>query len=96
MLPWRHNAALSPMGHSHVNVEAKGPYKLQQGLTHRHSHLEVSTGMAGERVATFIPNMCLKDRIPLRQGSPLSGDASVSQGALYRLPLRPQAGEDVF
>lgn len=61
MLPWRHNAALSPIGHSHVNVEAKGPYKLQQGLTHRHSHLEVSTGMAGEGVATFIPNMCLKD-----------------------------------
>lgn len=84
MLPWRLNAALSPMGHSHVNVEAKGPYKLQQGLTHRHSHLEVSTGMAGEGVAMFIPNICLKDRIPLSQGLPLSGDACNVPGSFVQ------------
>lgn len=68
-------AVLSPVGHSHVNVEAKGPYKLQQGLTHRHSHLEVSTGTDGEGVAVFISNTCTKERIPPSQGAPLSGEA---------------------
>lgn len=70
MLPWRHNAALSPMGHSHVNVEAKGPYKLQQGLTHRHSHLEVSTGMAGEGCYVH------SQHVPQRQDATVSGLAS--------------------
>ena len=63
------------MGHSHVNVEAEGPYKFQQGFTHRHSHLEASTGTVGEGVAVLISNTCTKDRIPLSRGSPLSGDA---------------------
>lgn len=75
MLPWRLYAALSPIGHSHVNVEAKGPYKLQQGFTHRHSHLEISTRTAGKGVAVFIFSTCTKDRIPVSQGSPLNGDA---------------------
>lgn len=86
MLPWRLYAALSPMGHSHVNMEAKGPYKLQQGFTHRHSHLEVSTGTAGEGVAMFISRTCTKDRIPLSQGSPLSGDGCNASWSLADCP----------
>lgn len=70
MLPGRPCVSLSPMGHSRVHVEAKGPHELQQGLTHRHSHLEVSRGEAGEASAVCIPHTWTKGRIPLCQRSP--------------------------
>lgn len=97
MLPRRLYAALSPVGHSHVNVEAKGPYELQQGFTHRHSHLEVSTGTTGEGGCYVHLQHLYQRQDPTASGLASKWGCMYASWSFAQTARRgPKAGEDVF
>lgn len=96
MQPWRPCASLSHVGHSRVNMEAKGPHKLEQGLTHRHSHLEVRRGAAGEGICCVPLAHLHKGRTPLSVLASEEGIQAMPCGAWHRPARRDKGGGGVF